>query len=194
MLTAEQQKLGLTDREVATQNGWLQQTFSRWKMGSLPRPHMYASIADFLGVPIETVKEAVEEATQTTRARTVSVFGAAAVHGTISDRKEGKFKFPPPTYAAKNVPNGRYAILIDTKVMEPALLVGTKAWLDPAVWPLVGHEVLVHTKSGAAWIGRLVEMGNGTARLERYNAAPLTIHDVRSVHVIVLSERVAAGG
>jgi hypothetical protein len=75
--------------------------------------------------------------------------------------------------------------------MEPALMVGTKAWLDPAVWPKPGNEVMVHAKGGAAWLGRLVSIADGRAEIER-PAGTMTIRDVEAVHVIVLSERVAA--
>lgn len=190
MLTAEQTRRELTDREVAEENGWLQQTFSRWKLGGLPRRHTYASIARFLSIDEDAVSELVDEAQSAAPAKQVGVFNTASVHGVISDRKEGKYKFPPPTFAGKNIPNGRYAILIDTKIMEPALLVGTKAWLDPSVWPQPGNEVMVHTKSGSAWLGRLVAIDGGTATIDRA-AGQLAIHDVRAVHVVVLAERVA---
>ncbi|WP_065091459.1 hypothetical protein [Rhizobium leucaenae] len=183
-----------TDREVAEQYGWLQQTFSRWKMGSLPRPHMYESIAAFLGVDIDEVEEAVREAAESAanaKLPKVSAFNTASVYGKISDRKEGKYKFPPPTFAGKNIPHGRYAILVATKIMEPALLAGTKAWLDTTVWPQPGNEVLVHAKSGLAWVGRLVAVADGTAEIER-GGKTMTIRDVRAVHVIVLAERVAS--
>jgi hypothetical protein len=179
-----------TDREVSEQYGWLQQTFSRWKMGSLPRPHMYESIASFLGVSREEVAELVDEAAAHAKT-TPKSFTATSVHGMIADRKEGKYKFPPPTFAGKNIPHGRYAILVDTKIMEPALLAGTKAWLDTTVWPQPGNEVLVHAKSGLAWVGRLVAVADGAAEIER-GGKTMTIRDVRAVHVIVLAERVAS--
>ncbi len=179
----------MTDREVAEQYGWLQQTFSRWKMGSLPRPHMYESIASFLGVEVDTVRDAVDEARDNTKTTPKSLT-ATSVHGMIADRKEGKYRFPPPTFAGKNIPHGRYAILIDTKIMEPALLAGTKAWLDTTVWPQPGNEVLVHAKNGMAWIGRLVAVADSNAEIER-GGKTMTIRDVRAVHVIVLAERVA---
>jgi hypothetical protein len=188
-LINEQTKRGLTDREIAEKHNWLQQTFNRWKMGSLPRDHMYGSIANFLGVTNDKVRELVEEARANSET-TPKSFGATSVHGIVADRKEGKYKFPPPQFAGKNIPHGRYAILVDTKIMEPALLAGTKAWLDTTLWPSAGNEVLVHTKSGFAWIGRFVAIADGSADIER-GGQTMTIRDVRAIHVIVLSERVA---
>jgi transcriptional regulator with XRE-family HTH domain len=196
MLLNEQTRRGLTDREVAEANGWLQQTFSRWKMGSLPRQHMFASIAPFLNISIDMVAELVEEATTSTgNTKLPAGLKVASVYGRVTDRKDGKYTFDAFNVGRKRIPEGRYAILIDTKVMEPALPVGTKAWADPGVWPQPGNEVMVHAKGGVAWIGKLVSLANGSAEIERY-AAPgrekMTVRDVDAVHVIVLSERVAA--
>lgn len=194
MLLSEQTKRGLTDREISEKHNWLQQTFSRWKMGSLPRPHMYASIANFLQVAPPIVAELVEEAresTGNTKLPKVGVFNTARIYGKVVDRKDGKYAFEAFNQGRKRIPEGRYAILIDTKVMEPALLVGTKAWVDPSVWPKSGNEVVVHAKSGMAWIGRLASVSDGQAVIERLAAGSMTIRDVEAVHVIVLSERVA---
>jgi hypothetical protein len=192
MLVNEQTKQGLTDREVAAKYDWLQQTFSRWKMGSLPRSHMFASIAAFLGIPTEQVAEIVEEAGQSASSTKLPVtFGGVRTYGRVTDRKDGKYVFEAYNQGRKRIPEGRYAILIDTKVMEPALMVGTKAWLDPAVWPKPGNEVMVHAKGGAAWLGRLVSIADGRAEIERPAVGTMTIRDVEAVHVIVLSERVA---
>ncbi|MBY3434870.1 hypothetical protein [Rhizobium laguerreae] len=192
MLATEQTKQGLTDREVADKYGWLQQTFSRWKMGSLPRQHMFASIASFLGVGTETVAELVDEASQSTGStKLAAAYGSARVYGKVTDRKAGKYVFEAFNQGRKRIPEGRYAILVDTKVMEPALLVGTKAWVDPAVWPTAGNEVMVHAKGGVAWLGRLVSLADALATIEAAGKE-MTIRDVEAVHVIVLSERVAA--
>lgn len=197
MLVNEQTKQGLTDREVAAKYDWLQQTFSRWKMGSLPRSHMFASIAAFLGIPAEQVAEIVEEAGQSASTTKLPVtFGGVRTYGRVTDRKDGKYVFEAYNQGRKRIPEGRYCILVDTRVMEPALMVGTKAWLDPAVWPKPGNEVMVHAKGGAAWLGRLVSIADGRAEIERPAVAgaagTMTIRDVEAVHVIVLSERVAA--
>ncbi len=195
MLLNEQTKRGLTDREIGEKHNWLQQTFSRWKMGSLPRPHMYASIANFLQIDTGMVRELVDEAkasTGNTKLPKVGAFNMARVYGKVVDRKNGKYAFEPFNYGRKRIPEGRYAILIDTKIMEPALLVGTKAWVDPAVWPKPGYEVMVHAKGGAAWIGRLVSVTGDRADIEQLAGGTMTIRDVEAVHVVVLSERVAA--
>lgn len=195
MLLNEQTKRGLTDREIAEKHNWLQQTFSRWKMGSLPRPHMYASIANFLQIDTAIVRELIAEAKASagsTKLPKVGVFGTARTYGKVVDRKDGKYVFEPFNQGRKRIPEGRYAIAIDTKVMEPALLVGTKAWIDPSIWPKPGNEVIVHVKSGAAWIGHLTGMTDGQANIERLSAGTMTIRDVEAVHVIVLSERLAA--
>ena len=192
MLVNEQTKQGLTDREVAAKHDWLQQTFSRWKMGSLPRAHMFASIASFLNISPDMVRELVDEAMQSTGNTKLPVaFSGVRTYGKVTDRKDGKYVFEAFNQGRKLIPEGRYAILIDTKVMEPALLVGTKAWLDPAAWPKPGNEVMVHAKGGAAWIGRLVSLAGDRADIERHAAGSMTIRDVEAVHVIVLSERVA---
>ncbi|NTF69417.1 S24 family peptidase [Agrobacterium rhizogenes] len=194
MLLNEQVTRGLTDREIAEKHNWLQQTFSRWKMGSLPRPHMFASIASFLQISTDMVRELVDEAKQSTgstKLPKIGVFNTARVYGKVTDRKEGKYAFEAFNQGRKRIPEGRYAIAIDTKVMEPALLVGTKAWIDPAIWPKPGNEVIVHAKAGAAWIGRLVALSGGRADVER-GGQMMTIRDVEAVHVIVLSERLAA--
>ena len=195
MLLNEQTKRGMTDREIAEKHNWLQQTFSRWKMGSLPRPHMFASIAHFLQIDTAMVRELVDEAKDSagnTKLPNVGAFNTARIYGKVVDRKDGKYSFEPFNRGRKRVPEGRYAIHIDTKVMEPALLVGTKAWVDPAVWPRMGMEVIVHAKGGAAWIGRLVSVSDGQAILDRLAGGSMTVRDVEAVHVIVLSERVAS--
>jgi len=193
MLANEQTKQGMTDREVAAKYDWLQQTFSRWKNGSAPRQHMFASIAKFLNISTDMVAELVDEASQSTgNTKLAAAYGSARVYGKVTDRKTGKYAFEAFNQGRKRIPEGRYAILIDTKVMEPALLVGTKAWLDPAIWPKPGNEVLVHAKGGVAWLGRLVTLADAQAIIEA-GGKEMTIRDVEAVHVIVLSERISAG-
>jgi transcriptional regulator with XRE-family HTH domain len=186
------------DREVAERHGWLQQTYNRWKNGGVPRPDMYASLAAFLGVDRDEVESLVLEARDGAAASPVpktGVFNTAKTYGRVTDRKEGKYAFEPFNQGRKRIPEGRYWIHIDTKVMEPALPVGTRAWIDPAVWPKPGYEVLVHAAGGSAWIGRLVSLVGDTAEIERYAAAGLetmTVRNVAAVHSIILSERVAS--
>ncbi|QSW25957.1 S24 family peptidase [Rhizobium leguminosarum] len=160
-------------------------------MGSLPRQHMFASIAAFLGVSTDMVAELVEEASASTgNTKLAAAYGGVKIYGKVTDRKAGKYVFEAFNQGRKRIPEGRYAILVDTKVMEPALLVGTKAWVDPAVWPKPGNEVMVHTKGGVAWLGRLVGLVADHAEIQA-DGKEMTIRDVEAVHVIVLSERVA---
>jgi transcriptional regulator with XRE-family HTH domain len=184
-----------TDREVAEQTGWLQQTFNRWKNGGVPRPDMYASLAEFLGVTRDEVEELVLDARQAESSPVPKsgIFNTAKTYGRVSDRKDGKYAFEAFNNGRKRIPDGRYWIEIDTKIMEPALPVGTRAWVDPAVWPRGGMEVIVHAKGGAAWLGRLQSLGDGTASLTRDAGPAVTIRDVEAVHAIVLSERIPAG-
>lgn len=110
-------------------------------------------------------------------------------YGKMSDRKDGRYKFEPFNAGRKRIPEGRYQISIDTKVMEPALHVGTLAWVDPSIWPQPGNEVIVHAKGGTAWIGVLVSLKDDEAHITRLAAEPIIIEAVVAVHVIVLSER-----
>ncbi|PDT86532.1 hypothetical protein CO676_02255 [Sinorhizobium sp. BJ1] len=192
MLLNEQAKRGLTDYKAAKEIGVLQQTYSSWKHGSVPRPNRYAAIAGWLHISIDMARELCEEAVASTGNTKLPRVDQPA--GRISDRKEGRFKFDPVNTGSKRIPSSRYAISVDTKVMEPALLVGTKAWLDPAVWPQVGNEVIVHARGGVAWLGRLESLENGRAEISRYALGNrITIDDVQAVHAVVLSERVAGG-
>lgn len=191
MLMREQSQRGLTDRQAAGEIGVLQQTFSTWKSGSVPRPNKYRAVADWLRISPDMMVELAEEAQQSTGNTKLPRLDRAREYGRISDRKDGKFKFDPVNAGRKRIPEGRYSISIDTKVMEPALLVGTKAWLDPAVWPRVGNDVIVHAKGGVAWLGRLEKMGDGVAEISQYAGdGSVTVKDVQAIHVVVLAERV----
>lgn len=192
MIAKEQARRGLTDHAAAVELGVKQQNFSSWKNGTVPRPNRHAAIAAWLGISAETMHELAAEAGSGSIARTKvpKITGAnVRTYGRVSDRKDGKFRFDPIPPSGLRVPAGRYAVEVGTNVMEPALLYGTKIWLDPSVWPQVGNEVLVHSVGGHAWLGRLVEMENGTAEISR-NVGRLTVRDVQAVHVVVLAERV----
>ncbi|UYE95783.1 hypothetical protein HAAEEKHM_00063 [Sinorhizobium phage AP-16-3] len=197
MLLNEQAKRGLTDYKAAKEIGVLQQTYSSWKHGSVPRPNRYAAIAGWLHISIDMARELCEEAVASTGSTKLPRVAPVAEAGRVADRKEGKFKFDAASSGAaggsgSRIPSSRYTVSVDTKVMEPALLVGTKAWLDPSVWPKVGNEVMVHGKGGIAWLGRLESLENGRAEISRYALGNrITIDDVQAVHAVVLSERVA---
>ncbi|WP_421446314.1 hypothetical protein [Agrobacterium tumefaciens] len=183
----EQKRRGVKDRAVYEELGVPQQTYSTWKAGVIPRPRQYPAIAGFLGVPEEDVADMAREAAETSPASTPITI--ARTYGRMSDRKEGKFKFDPVNDGRKRIPEGRYAIIVDTKVMEPVFHVGVKAWLDPSRWPSPGDDVLAHS-GGFAWIGRFEGMSNGAVQLSRYDGSQLEVKNVEAVHVIVLSERV----
>lgn len=184
MLANEQKRRDWTDRQCAEFLGELQQTFSTWKRGSLPRLPK-PKLAAFLQISDDMLEELVDEARQSTGSTKLPRLAAVREYGRIADRKTGRYKFDT---TRKTVPEGRYMVSIDTKVMEPALHVGTKAWLDPTVWPKVGDEVMVITHAGVGWIGVLAEFGQ-VVKLTRYNGEPVTADNVAAVHVIVLSER-----
>ncbi|THK34465.1 XRE family transcriptional regulator [Ensifer sp. MPMI2T] len=183
MLKNEQAKRGQKDREAAAEIDVLQQTFSAWKHGSLPRPNKYDAVAAYLKISHDMLDELVEEARHSTGSTKLPQLDKAREYGRVSDRKEGKFKFD-------SLPTSKYAARIDTNVMEPALLYGRKAWLDPAVWPAIGHEVIVHGRRGAAWLGRLAAMDDSKAVIENASGR-IVIDDVQAIHAVVLSERVA---
>lgn len=193
-----QTELGLTDRQVAERHNWVAQTFSRWKLGSLPRPNLFPSIAAFLNVPIDTVRDLVEDAAPMEGAvKNVSIFGVAGIHGVTSDRKTGKYHFRRSGRNRTAIPTGRYAIMIETEVMTPALVGGSKAWVDPSAPVRAGSDVLVHADNGKAWIGKLLAAGRRDGKPEvtitQYSGNKrLVIRNAEAIHVIVLSERVSS--
>ena len=185
MLIDEQKKRGWTDRAASADIGVLQQTYSNWKAGTIPRDNAHAGIAKFLGISIAELDELIEEAAAAPEEISISAYSSARTYGRMSDRKEGKFKFDT---SRKAVPEGRYAVIVDTKIMEPAFRTGCKVWLDPGIWPRVGDDVVVHS-NGVGWIGQLEALGE-TVKLARYNGEPTVVKNVDAVHVIVLAERV----
>lgn len=188
MLLNEQARRGLSDREAALDMGVLQQTFSAWKGGSTPRPNRYAVVAKWLGISLDMMQELAEEAKVSTGN---TILPKAREYGRVSDRKEGKFKFDPVNAGRKRIPEGRYIVAVDTKVMEPALLVGTKIWLDPSIWPQPGNDVMVYAKGGIAWLGRLEALSDEVAEISQYAyEEKLSIKDVQAVHVVVLAARI----
>ncbi|WP_247750174.1 hypothetical protein [Rhizobium sp. 16-449-1b] len=189
MLTAEVKRRQISEIKIADEFGWAPQTFNTWKHGVVPRQNWFVALSNFLNIPMSDVEMLVEEARTSTGNTKLPKIDP--VFGKVSDRKDGKFAFPAEH--GQRFPLGRYAIRVDTKVMEPALLVGTKAWLDPSIWPQTGNDVLVHTKSGAAWIGQLAAIENNTAKLHRHAAKEIVVSEIEAIHVIVLSERLPSG-
>lgn len=198
MLSDRQKALKLTDRAVGEKYGWMQQTFNSWKRGTIPRDDVRDALAAFLDVPRAEVDQLAEEAKA--RAATtsdVAAFDSAQEKGKVSDRQKGKFKFEPAMsgYGPNYVPYGRYAVRVDTNVMEPALLYGCRVWVDSRHFPKPGNEVFVHAGRGVAWIGRLVSIAGDTARLQQYGQVEPFDVPFEAIHTIVLAERipVAAG-
>lgn len=177
MLANEQARRGVTDYRAAADIGVSQQSYSTWKAGSIPRPNKHAAVAEWLGIPPEQMLELA------------SPQKAAATYGRVSDRKEGKYRFDTDA-DGRRIPAARYSFPVDTNVMEPALLYGTRAWADPAVWPKPGHEVMAHGPKGVAWLGRLVSVDGVVENA----AGRFIVEGVEAIHVIVLSERVPGGG
>lgn len=190
MLDVELKRRGRSERELAREFGWSQQAFNTWKTGGIPRQQFYQRIGDFLRIPIDDVATLLDEARESTGNTKLPKMDP--IYGKVTDRKEGKYSFSAED-GGMRYPLTRYCIRIDTKAMEPALLVGTKAWADPSLWPKVGNEVLVHSKGGIAWLGRLGAIENSEATLVHYASdKKIVVKDVEAVHVIAAAERVAA--
>jgi transcriptional regulator with XRE-family HTH domain len=186
MLDAELKRRGKSEREVAREFGWSQQAFNTWLRGGIPRQQFYLRLGDFLNISQDDLVALLDEARGSEGSTKLPQMDP--IYGKVVDRKEGRYSFP--VAGGMRFPITRYCIKIDTKVMEPALVVGSKAWADPAIWPKLGAEVIVHARGGAAWIGVLRATDGKTATLHRY-ALPkdLMVTDVESIHVIALSER-----
>ncbi len=192
LITDEQIKRGLSERDAAAEMGVIQQTFSAWKRGVVPRDNKLAGLTAFLKLTPEQMAELVDEAAAslgTTKLPRMGSFDTAREYGRIADRKEGKWKFDTSRTA---IPSGRYAISMDTKCMEPALRLGTRVWADPGVFAKIGDEVMVHTSSGFAWIGVLAHWETGKATITRYQPEDWRreLDNVVAVHTIVLAERI----
>jgi transcriptional regulator with XRE-family HTH domain len=190
MLDAEVKRRGKSERELARDFGWSQQAFNTWKTGSVPRQQFYQRIADFLRIPLGDVEMLTDEARTSTGNTKLPKMDP--IYGKVTDRKEGRYAFNADG-GGMRYPLTRYAIRIDTKILEPALLVGTKAWADPAIWPQVGNDVIAHSKAGQSWLGRLAAIDNGAAVLEHYTGGrTVTVKDIDAIHVIVMAERVGS--
>jgi len=173
--------LRMTDRAICAKYGWIQQTFSAWRNGSIPRPDVRPGIAEFLGISADELDHICDQ--QQARAQHAEI-------AKVSDRKAGRFKFVR-TSKSSHVPRERYSALIETNVMEPALLYGTRAWVEPSMWPVPGYDVFVHGPNGSAWLGRLVAINGTSAHLTRHNAeGEIVVENVQAIHPVVLAERI----
>jgi hypothetical protein len=197
MILSKQRSEALTDREVAaslsTLHGKdvLQQTYNKWKKGHAPSAMFWPALARWLEVDeseVEQLAEETKEAAGSTKLPSFTALAYVKAHGKIADRKEGKYRFEAHNMGRRRVPDGRYVMQIDTKVMEPVFHVGTQIWVDPAIAPQVGNEVVVHA-DGYGWLGVLAASG-GEVVLDRPGAGPITVKNVEAIHVVVLSSRV----
>lgn len=190
LIAAEQMRRGLTEREAATLCGVLQQTFSAWKRGVVPRDNKRQTLSTFLGISLDELNAAAADAESeqtTAKLPRIGSFDHARQYGRLIDEAEGKWTFDT---SRKAVPEGRYSIQVDTRAMEPALRVGTRVWADPAVTARIGDEVMVHVDGGFAWIGVLQHYEIGRASITRPNGWRRDLDNVVAVHTIVLAERI----
>lgn len=190
LISQEQIKRGLSERDAAAECGVIQQTYSAWKRGVVPRDNKLAGLTAFLGISPEAMDELIDEAAAeavSTKLPRMGSFDTAREYGRIADRRDGKWKFDTSRTA---IPAGRYAISMDTRAMEPALRLGTRVWADPAVLTKAGDEVMVHTASGFAWIGVLEHYELGRAAITRPDGWRRELDNVVAVHTIVLAERI----
>lgn len=164
-----------------------QQKYSSWKRGVIPRPNARAALAKWLGIPRDHLDALCEEAESESDV-SLSVWSRVRKAGRIADRKEAKYKFDPVNNGRKRIPEGRYTMSIDTKVLEPVFRAGTQIWIDPAKGPLMGDEVVVHA-DGFGWVGVLKRWDASGATLYRPGAGDVTVKNVEAVHVVVLSSR-----
>lgn len=190
LIAAEQMRRGLTEREAATLCGVLQQTFSAWKRGVVPRDNKRQTLSTFLGLSLNDLNAAVADAESeqtTAKLPRMGSFDTVRQYGRLDDEVEGRWIFDT---SRKAVPEGRYSIQVETRAMEPALRQNTRVWADPSVTARVGDEVMVHVDGGSAWIGILEHWEIGKASISRPNGWRRTIENVVAVHTIVLAERI----
>ena len=184
----------MADRAVAAELSAIhgksisQQTYNAWKKGRVPTDAYATTLAQWLDLPVEDVAAAMETDRAAGGPSRVSAFTSLAYvaeRGKIADRKDGKYRFA----GRRPVPEGRYVMQVDTKVMEPIFHVGTQIWLDPALMARPGNEVVVHS-DGFGWLGVLQEWNGTAAKIDRPGAGPLEIKGVDAIHVVILSSRV----
>jgi len=190
MLRNEQRKRNLSQRDVSRLMGWSQQTYNTWLAGVLPREIQYPRIAEYLNISDEMLRELVAEAEVSIGSKKIpGIRGLESdpVIGKITDSSTGTYFF-----GTGWVPDRRYKIVVDTAVMEPSLIQGTAAWVDPKRFPAIGNEVFAITTEGDAVLGTLLSIGNRSVELKQSNPErKLTVAGIKYVQVVVLAERVA---
>ncbi|MGH0328759.1 helix-turn-helix domain-containing protein [Sinorhizobium meliloti] len=132
MLLNEQARRGLTDYKAAKEIGVLQQTYSSWKHGSVPRPNRYAAIAGWLGISPDMVRELAEEAGASTGSTKLPNIGAPLMgRGSATALTLDKL----PIGFAKPEISGCYAVRID----------GRNMWVNPNITPADGNTVILRS-------------------------------------------------
>lgn len=191
MLADKQEAVDATDREVAEIIGVMQQTYSTWKHGRVPGRAWHERICDFLDVSIDELKILMKEQKNAeTQVLRLPDFYKATEYGVVTSPEYGEFLFEPVNAGRKRIPEGRYMVIVNTDVMEPAILNESPCWIDISIWPAAGREVMVHKTGGVAIIGQLVSTTGRGATIKHLNPErTIEIDDVLAVHTIVLSQR-----
>ena len=197
-LLNKQRQDALRDRQVAEKISEIhgspisQQTYNSWKKGRTPTDAYAQTLTTWLGVDMDELNAMLDESREASAsAISIVALNQAPPYGKISDRKVGKYRFEPYNLGRKRVPEGRYTMAVDTKVMEPIFRVGTRIWVDPTVIVTQGHEVIVHS-DGFGWIGVLERWDGTGVVITRPSGDSVTITKVEAIHVIILSSRVPA--
>jgi len=160
MLKHQQNKAGLTEKELAAKHGFSQQAFNSWKTGVAPRPKMYSAIAEFLAAKVEDVAMLAAEAKASAGTTKLPDMGAPVMaRGTAGALEFDKFA----SGYAKPAVAGTYAIRVD----------GRHMWVNPRQRLADGNTVLV--RSG------------GMGRVATW---PVDLVYGEVAHVVVLAEMV----
>jgi len=141
MIKNEQARRGATDYRAAQQIGVLQQTFSAWKSGSIPRPSKFEAVSQWLQISIDMMQELADEAKQSTGNTKLPDMGAPLLgRGTAAALTIDRF----PIGHAKPSIEGCYAIRVDNRTL----------WVNPNITPAKGNTVVLRsngTGSIAIW-------------------------------------------
>jgi len=148
----------MTESELGAKYGFSQQAFSSWKAGVVPRPKMYAGLAEFLRISVDQMSELADEAKASTGSTKLPDLGAPLMgRGSNDSIVIEQFTIG---FAAPNISNC-YAIRVD----------GHHLWIDPRITPVPGNTVLIRTKMRGAlatW--------------------PVPLQEGQEVHVVTLAE------
>ncbi|MEY9198724.1 transcriptional regulator with XRE-family HTH domain [Sinorhizobium fredii] len=133
MIETEQRRLGKTERQIAAEFGWSQQTFNTWKSGVVPRHRVFAPLARFLRITEDDLAMLVKEASASTGSTKLPDLGSPI----IGREHDGLIVFDEPIGFAKPQTAGCYVVRIG----------GRNSWVNPRLRPIDGNEVVV--RSGA---------------------------------------------